>query len=213
MLKVYGFAPTRTIRVAWTLQEIGVPFEYVTVDLTKGENRRPELLSLNPAGKLPVLVDGDLVLTESVAIVVYLAEKYPEARLLPKNLADRAQAMRWLLFAATELEQPLWRIAHHTTILPPDRRVPADIPLAQADFRKMAAVLEEHMTGRTFLVGEDVTVADFVMAYTLDWGNEAKLLDRSPNLRAYLERMYARPNAVPRIEAAFAAIGVDPRRS
>src|SRR5499427_2146641 len=70
-MKLYEFAPTRSIRVRWTLQELGVDFEAITVNLLAGEHRSPAFLKINPAGKLPVLVDGDVVLTESVAIVLY----------------------------------------------------------------------------------------------------------------------------------------------
>jgi glutathione S-transferase len=106
-VKLYGFPPTRSVRVLWTLRELDVEFEFLSVDPTKGELRRPEFLAVNPAGKLPVLVDGDSILTESVAIVLYLAEKYPEKGLLPSGLQARAEVYRWLLFSATELEQPL----------------------------------------------------------------------------------------------------------
>jgi glutathione S-transferase len=124
MMKLYGFPPTRSIRVLWTLRELGVEFEFVNVNLMAGENRRPEFLALNPAGKVPVLVDGEFVLTESVAIVLYLAEKYTEKNLLPAGVELRAQVNRWLMFTATELEQPLWRIARHTAIYPKDKRLP-----------------------------------------------------------------------------------------
>src|SRR5467141_1189098 len=164
-MKLFEFAPTRSIRVRWTLQELGTDFEAVTVNMLAGEHRSPEFLKINPAGKLPVLVDGDLVLTESVAIVLYLAEKYPEKRLVPADLARRAELNRWLLFAATELEQPLWRIARHTSLYPPEKRLAAEIPIARQDFLDMAAVLEKHMDGRQFLVGDTVTVAAFVAAY------------------------------------------------
>jgi glutathione S-transferase len=113
---LYEFAPTRSIRVRWMLQELEVDFESVTVNLQAGEHRRPEFLKVNPAGKIPVLVDDDLVLTESVAIVLYLAEKYPHKGLLPTDLKQRSQVYRWLLFTVTELEQPLWRIARHTML-------------------------------------------------------------------------------------------------
>src|SRR5215469_18423846 len=103
-MKLYEFAPTRSIRVRWTLQELGVDFEAITVDLLAGEHRSPEFLKINPAGKLPVLVDGEMVLTESIAIVLYLAEKYPEKKLIPTELKQRAELMRWLLFTTTELE-------------------------------------------------------------------------------------------------------------
>lgn len=206
-MKLYEFAPTRSIRARWTLQELGVDFEAVTVDLRAGEHRRPEFLAINPAGKLPVLLDGDRVVTESVAIVLYLAEKYPEQRLFPmEDPGARAEAYRWLLFAATELEQPLWRIARNANIYPEEQRQPTDVVIASREFRDMAAVLEDHMQGREFVVGDRASVVDFVTAYTLDWANEVGLLDQAPRLRAYMERMYARPKAALRIKQAFASL-------
>ena len=190
----------------WTLQELGVDFDAVAVDLLAGAHQRPEFLQINPAGKIPALVDGDVVLTESVAIVLYLAEKYPTKRLMPTDPAERAQLYRWLLFAATELEQPLWRITRHTALYPEDRRLPGDVRLASEEFRAMAGVLERHMRGREFVVGDGVTVADFVTAYTLDWATEFGLLDRFPVLLDYVRRMYARPRAALRIADAFATI-------
>lgn len=203
-MKLYEFAFTRSIRARWMLQELGVDFEPVSVDLFGGEASRPEFLKLNPAAKIPVLVDGDLVLTESAAIVLYLAEKY--RRFLPTDPRGRAEVNRWLLFTVTELEQPLWRIAKNRNLYPEEQRLAADIPLASQDFRRMAEVAEKHMQGRKFVVGDDVTVADFVLAYTLDWANEVKLLDRSPQLVAYMERMYARPKAPKRIAQLRAAL-------
>ncbi len=205
-MKLYEFGPTRSMRVRWMLQELGVDFESVRVNLLAGEQRRPEFLKINPAGKIPVLVDGDLVLTESVAIVLYLAEKYSDKALLPTDVNERAQVNRWLLFAATELEQPLWRIARHTALYPEEQRLPDDVILARGEFQDMASVLEKHMQGRQFVAGNSVTVADFVMTYTLEWGNEYELLGSCPELRAYIKRMYARPKAPPRIAEAFAAI-------
>ena len=205
-MKLYEFGPTRSIRARWTLQEVGADFEPIRVNLAVGEHRRPEFLKINPAGKIPVLVDGDLVLTESVAIVLYLAEKYLDKGLLPAGLNGRAQVNRWSLFAATELEQPLWRIARHTALYPEEQRLPRDVMLASGEFKDMASVLEKHMRGRRFVAGDSVSVADFVTAYTLDWGNEYKLLDGFPQLLSYMKRMYARPHAPPRIAEAFAAI-------
>jgi glutathione S-transferase len=205
-MKLFEFAPTRSIRVRWALQELGVDFEAVTVNLAAGEHRQPAFLKINPAGKVPALVDGNLVLTESVAIVLYLADKYPEKHLLPAGAELRAQLNRWLLFTATELEQPLWRITRHTNLYPEARRLPADVTIAREEFTAMAGVLQEHLKGRPYLVGDSVTVGDFVLAYTLDWANEVRLLDGYPQLKAYMERMYARPNAPPRIAEAFASL-------
>jgi len=209
-MKLYEFPPTRSIRARWTLQELGVPFEAVTVNLAAGEHKNPAFLKINPAGKVPVLVDGDLTLTESIAIVTYLGEKYIDKGFVPRDLKQRAELYRWLMFAATELEQPLWRIAKNTALYPEDKRQPTEVDRAREDFLPMAAVLEAHMKGRQYLVGNSATIADFVMAYTLDWANEIKLLDDCPQLKAYMTKMYERPNAAPRIAAAFASLGIKP---
>lgn len=208
-MQLYEFGPTRALRARWTLQELGVQFEAVTVNLPAGEATTPEFLRLNPAAKLPVLVDGEQVLTESAAIVLYLAEKYPEGRLLPTDLAQRAQAYRWLLFTVTELEQPLWRMARHKFLYPEQKRSRRDIQLAREDFRPMVKVIDGHMRGRSYVVGDSATVTDFILAYTLDWANEEQLLAEFPVLQEYMEQMYRRPNATPRIAAASAAAGTD----
>ena len=203
-MKLYEFGFTRSIRARWTLQELGVDFEGITVNLRAGEHRRPEFLAINPAGKLPALVDGDLVLTESAAIALYLGEKY--GKFVPTDARGRAEVNKWLLFTVTELEQPLWRIAKNRNLYPEAQRLAADIPLASQDFRAMADVAEKHMQGRAFVAGDNVTVADFVFAYTLDWANEVQLLDRCPQLVAYMERMYARPKAPKRIAQLRASL-------
>ena len=205
-MKLYEFGPTRSIRARWTLQELGVDFEATTVNLIAGENQSPDFLKINPAGKVPALVDGDRTLTESVAIVLYLGEKYPDRGFVPKDLEQRAELNRWLLFAVTELEQRLWRISRNTAVYPEAKRVPADIANAREDFAPMAAVLEKHMQGRQFIVGNTVTVADFVTAYTLDWANEFQMLEGFPQLKSYMTKMYERPRAAPRIAAAFASL-------
>jgi glutathione S-transferase len=198
-MKLYEFGPTRSIRARWILQELAIDFEAISVSLPRGAHRNPDFLELNPAGKVPVLVDDDLVLTESVAIVLYLAEKYPERGFLPSDPQLRADAYRWILFAVTELEQPLWRIARHTALYPERDRLPADVVLARRDFLPMATVLERHMKGRQYVVGDSVSAADFVVAYTLDWAGETQLLGDCPTLRAYVEQMYDRPRAPRRI--------------
>ncbi|KKL31397.1 glutathione S-transferase [Burkholderia contaminans FFH2055] len=201
-MKLYGFAGTRSQRVLWGLKELDADFEFISVNLLQGEHKRPEFLRLNPAGKVPVLVDGDLVIPESAAIVLYLADKYPQKALLPVDPALRAEAYRWVMFAVTELEQPLWRITRHSFIYPPEKRSPADIELAREDFRTMAAILDKHLEGREFIVGDTLTVADCVTAYLIDWAGECNLIESFPQLRAYLERLYARPKAPQRIADA-----------
>jgi glutathione S-transferase len=206
-MKLYGFGPTRSLRALWGLKELDVDFEFVPVNLRAGDNRRPDFLRLNPAGKVPVLVDGDLVVTESAAIILYLAEKYPEKGLMPADLKQRARVYRWMMFAVTELEQPLWRITRHTMLYPEDKRLPQDVALARQEFVTMAAILDRHLEGRQFIVGDGITIADCVTAYLIDWANEQHLIDDYPQLRSYLERMYARPAAPQRIAEAFASLG------
>jgi glutathione S-transferase len=207
-MKLYGFGPTRSLRALWGLKELDTDFEFVPVNLLAGEHKRPDFLRLNPAGKVPVLVDGDIVIPESAAIVLYVADKYRDKGLLPSGLKERAQAYRWVMFAVTELEQPLWRITKHTALYPEDKRLPGDIALAKEEFIAMATVLDRQLEGRQFIVGDGVTIADCVTAYLIDWANELKLIDGFPQLRAYFERMYARPKAPQRIADALAAIQV-----
>lgn len=202
-MKLYGTPPTRAIRVQWLLNELGVDCEVIGLNPMEPD---PEFLALNPAGKLPVLVDGDVLLTESSAIPLYLAEKYPQKRLIPSDLADRAQMYRWIFFLVTEIEQPLWRIALNTAIYPEEDRVPADIENATRDCKKMVAVFETHMADRDYVAGDRLSVADFNAAYTLDWANEAKMLAEAPRLRAYVETMYARPAAPMTIKQGFATL-------
>jgi glutathione S-transferase len=205
-MKLYGFGPTRSLRALWGLKELDADFEFVPVNLAAGEHKHPDFLRLNPAGKVPVLVDGDLVLTESAAIVLYLAEKYRDKGLLPADLKERAQAYRWLMFAMTELEQPLWRIARHTFLYPEAKRLPDDVVIAREEFAAMATILNNHMEGRQFIVGDSITVADCVTVYLIDWADEQHMIGDFRQLRAYLERMYARPNAPQRIAKALADV-------
>lgn len=207
MLKLYGTPPTRALRVIWLLNELGLEYEMVPVDLLGGEQRKLDFLTLNPAAKVPVLVDGDLVITESAAIQLYLAEKNPEAGYIPTTVEGRAQMYRWIFFLVTEIEQPLWRIARHTFIYPENQRLPQDIDLARQEGIEMVAVLERHMKDREFLVGDRLSVADFTAAYTLDWANEEQMLENAPRLKAYLEQLYARPKAPPTIAQVLATTG------
>jgi len=208
-MKLYGTPPTRALRVLWLLRELDIECEVVTVNMGIGEHLEAKFLALNPAGKLPVLVDGDLVLTESAAIPLYLAEKCSDKGLIPSALADRAQMYRWIFFLVTEIEQPLWRIALHTRIYPENERLSREVTLAARDCKRMVDVLERHMQGREFLAGDRLTVADFIAAFTLDWANEAGMLGGAPRLREYLETMYARPKAPQTIAEGFAALQRD----
>lgn len=205
-MKIYGTPPTRVLRALWLLNELGIEYELVPTDPLGEESRSPAFRALNPTGKVPVLVDGDTVLTESSAIQLYLAEKHPESGLIPEDIAERGQMYRWIFFLVTEIEQPLWRIARNTALYPEAERLAADVETATRECKAMLAVLEQHMRDRTWLVGDRLSVADLNAAYTLDWAREAGMLGDAPVLREYVERMYARPCAPTTIKAAFEAL-------
>jgi glutathione S-transferase len=206
MMKLYGAPPTRALRVIWLLNELGLEYEMRPVDILRGETKDRHFRTLNPAAKVPVLVDGSLVLTESAAIQLYLADKNPQSGFIPESVEDRAQMYRWIFFLVTEIEQPLWRIARHTVLYPEEKRLPQDIDLARQECVQMVAVLEQHMDKREFIVGDRLSVADFNAAYTLDWANEEKMLEGAPRLKNYLKSMYARPTAPLTIAEAMAGL-------
>jgi glutathione S-transferase len=205
-MKLYGTPPTRALRPLWLLNELGLDYETVPVNIRGGEHLQPEFLAINPFGKVPVLVDGDVVVAESAAISLYLAERYGGGRFVPEAIEDRAKMYQWVMFLVTEIEQPLWRIALHTVIYPEAERRPDELPLAERDCRRMLVPLERHLADREFLVGADPSVADFIGAYTLDWADEAGFLDQSPNLKRFVQRMYERQAAPPTIREGFAAL-------
>jgi glutathione S-transferase len=193
-LQLFEFPCTRSARCRWALQEIGAPFSSVVVDLRSGANRQPEYLKVHPHGKVPALIDGDLVLFESVAICLHLAHRFPEAHLLPApGSAARSVHDQWLMFCTNELEQPLWRIRRHQSLYPVDKRLPAEIELARVDFLAASEVLDRALEGRSFVAGDGLTVADIVIGYTLSWACWYDLLEGRRHLRGYLDGLKQRP--------------------
>lgn len=201
MLKLYAHPNTRADRALWTLEEAGAPYEYVYVNLRQGEARQPPFLALNPGGKLPVLVDGDLVLTESAAICTYIADRHPASDLVPvAGSADRARYDQWCFFALSELEQPLWSMAKHKFALPIAQRIPAMIETGKWEFGIAAGLLAQALTGRAYIVGERFSVADILLGHTLAWARAFKVPLGHEVLDAYADRLLSRP-AFARVKA------------
>ena len=201
-MKLYGYRNGRTLRVLWALEEIGAPYEFIEVDLKRGEHREPEFLGLNPAGKVPVLDDGGTIVTESAAICMHLADRHPDSGLLPPlGTPERTECYRWTSFILTELDAPLWTIAKHRFALPSDRRVPAVIETASWEFRNAASVLASALKDRPYLAGAAFSVADILAGHTLLWAKSARIPLGSDFPDAYLERLLARA-AVTRARAA-----------
>lgn len=193
LMKLYGCTNSRSLRALWALEQARAEYEYVEIDLFRGEGRKPAFLAINPAGKVPVLVDGPLTLTESFAIVTYLGEKFPESALVPAGVAARARYWRWCSYVITELEQPLWTIAKHRFILPGAQRLPQLEPLQVAEFSATAGLLAEHLAGREFILDGGPSGADILAGHTLAWARSARVPLDSPVLEAYLDRLNVEP--------------------
>ncbi len=193
MLKLYGCSRTRSLRASWALEEAGVPYDYARIDLARGEARQPAFLAINPFGKLPVLVDGDLILAESAAIVTYIGEKFPASGLVPEARRARAEYFQWSAFAISELEQPLWTLVKHDFVLPEELRVQAVRPAAMWEFARMVKVLEQHLQGRNYVAGDTFTGADILIGHTLGWALHANIALASEVLEQYADRVLSRP--------------------
>lgn len=193
MLTLYCFANSRSLRATWTLEELGLDYRCRHVDLASGAGQHEDHRSLHPDGKVPVLVDGELTLFESLAICRYLAERYGAGRLLPGDVVGRAQVDQWLSFAISELEQPLWTMAKHRFVLPEARRVPAILPTAEWELQRALGALARRFDGADWLVQGDFSLADIFIGHTLSWA-EAFQQPLPEALGAYRERCMARPS-------------------
>lgn len=196
-MKLYYFQQSRATRVRWMLEELGVPYELSPVDMRKGEHKHPDYLKVHPMGSLPAIEDNGVPLFESAAIIMYLADKYPEKRLAPAvGTPERGEYYQWILFTMTEAEAPLVTIAQHTLFLPEAERSPAVVERASKRFKAVAAVLEERLKGREYLVGNSFTAADVVLGGVSYFASRVgQLGDDLPTLKAYSTRMLARPAA------------------
>ena len=193
-MKLYGYRNGRTLRALWVLEEVGAEYEYVEVDLFSGEAREAWFLKLNPAGKVPVLVDGDHVITESAAICLHLAEKFPASALLPPpSAAERTECYKWISFVLTELDSSLWTIAKHRFALPEDKRVPAVLDTAAWEYGAAVKILATRVTGKPYLAGDTFSVADILAGHVLLWAKSARVAVHSKPLDAYLQRLTDRP--------------------
>lgn len=192
-MRLYETPRTRSARCRWVLQELGIPFEAVQVNLFEGEHYRQEFLKLNPYGRVPVLVDGELVMSESIAICLYLADKYADRQLIPKpGTSQRAVHDQWLLFCANELDQPLWQIRRHTALYPIEQRLPAEVNIARGNFIGALIILDNALGDHLYLATPEFNVVDIVLTQILIWAAGYGLLDEFPNLIAYLNRQKAR---------------------
>jgi glutathione S-transferase len=212
IMKLYGFPPSpNTWKVRAVAAHLGIALELQVVDLTRGEQRTPEYLALNPTGRAPTLVDGNFVLWEAVAIMQYLAGRTPNT-LWPDDAQARADIMRWqswqLAHWGKEACEPLIferLVKRFLNLGAPDA---AALAKGTAAFNREARVLDDHLSGRSYLVGKDVTLADFSAAAALFYTKEAELpLAAYPHVRDWFARVSALPawrDTAPALAAAAA---------
>ena len=193
MLKLYGNAMSRAFRPLWMLEELGVPYEQITVNFATGETRKPEYLAINPNGHVPTLVDGDTIIWESMAINFYLAKKYDEG-LQPKSLADEGRAIMWSFWAMTEVEAHVLKVLMNRVILAKEQRNSAEADEAEKKLAAPLAVLDGALQGKRYLLGDNFTVADLNVASVLSWARASKMdLAKYPNLGRWLGECLSRP--------------------
>ena len=174
-MKLYGMQQSRSFRCLWALEEAGIEYEYVPVKLrTVAEDpdsaQNPRYLAVNVQGKVPTLVNDDLVLTESVAILYYIARLAPESGLLPNaSMNVYAQLDEMVCFVLAELEQPLWSKGKHTFALPEEQRIPQLLETAKFEFAKAVNTLDHLLGDGEFAIADSFTLVDILLAQTFNW--------------------------------------------
>jgi glutathione S-transferase len=187
-LKLYHAVPSRSSVAMWMLEEVGEPYEIELLDLKAGDQRKPAYLAINPMGKVPTLVDGEVIVSEVAAICCYLADAYPQAKLAPP-IGDpkRGAYLKWLFYGPSCIEPAM---VDKALSRPPAPRSTA----GWADYDTVISVLREAAgAAKPYLLGERFTAADVVIGSNLHWGMQFKLVPELPEFLAYTERIKQRP--------------------
>jgi glutathione S-transferase len=180
------------------LEELGVDYELRFVDILSGAHKAPEILLLNPMGKLPILTDGEQVVTESAAIGLYLADRYALGRLAPTpDDPKRGTYLRWALFAPSVIEPG--------SIAKSNEWNAKASQVGWGTHEAMVEAIESAIAGRDFLLGDTFSMADVIFGGTLRFMLRFKMLEASPTISSYADRLGARP-ALVRADARNAAV-------
>jgi glutathione S-transferase len=188
MYQVIGGVKSRTLRVLWALEEMGLDYEHVAA-----LPRSDEVVGFNPAGKIPVLVSGGVPITDSVAIMTYLADKHGQLT-FPAGTVERARQDSLTQFIVDEFDLLLWTAARHSFILPEDKRVPEIKDSLKWEFeRSQKALIPRMAEDGPFLMGETMTIADILLAHCGGWAITAKFPIVEPQFREFVTRLRDRP--------------------
>jgi glutathione S-transferase len=184
---VIGNANSRAARVLWMLEELGLPYEHIDV-----KPRTQEVTRFNPSGKVPVLLVDGQPITDSTAILTYLADSSGQMTEPAGSLA-RARQDALTQAVLDEVDAILWTAARHSFILPPEQRVPAVKDSLRWEFDRNQKVLAQRLGSGPFLMGEAMTVPDIILAHCGHWARSAKFAITEPALADYVDRVLARP--------------------
>lgn len=192
-MKVY-FAPrTRAVRTVWLLEEIGKPYELERFTLGQKEMRGPEYARINPNGRVPTVIDGDVTISESTAIAQYLGARYAPHLTPGPDAPNFATYLQWLHYAEGMIMPPFNNYVVETILLPPERRNPEIAARAVKLIGRLLLAVEAHMEGREYLA-DDFTVADTITGHAVVMARSIRIdFSAMPNLSAYADRLEARP--------------------
>ena len=208
-LQIYGVARTRAFRALWVAEELGVPYQHRPIEIGDAGARTPEFLALNPNGRLPVIVDDDFVLFESLAITLYLAKKYSFGKLYPASLEAEARAWQWSFWAIAEVDRGVNIWSLHAVRLPPSERNAALREEALKVIAPPFKVLDAAVAAQPYLLGDEFTVADLNVAAVI---SRAVDMDLSawPHLKNWLMRCFDRPAALAALNLKTASDNATP---
>lgn len=211
-MKLYDFAFSPNCRkVRAVAYELDIPLEHAHVDLLVGEQKAPTFLSRNPNGRVPVLVDGDWVLWESMAILRYFSAKKGGA-LLPKTARGQAEVDRWLSWQLAHLGPAMSKVSFERVVKKVTNQGEPDaaaIAAGSAEFAKLTSILEAALEGREYLAGE-LTLADFALAAHYSLAAVAGLdMTPFPRVSAWLVRVLERPSMRRALSDAQATLGLN----
>jgi glutathione S-transferase len=190
-LTIYGSRDSRTMRVLWAAHELDLAFTHIPYDYDDPALKQPEFLRVNPAGQIPAIDDDGFALSESLAIILYLAKRYGRPPLYPSTLSGEALVWRWTLWAQVQLEPWLQGDALLKDIMVAARA------RAMPFVEKSLDLLESELRGKPWILGADFTAADLTVAAVLSPSRAVKVpLERFPNIKAWHLRCYSRPAAI-----------------
>ncbi len=195
MLEIYHSPQSRSLRVIWLAEEIGLPYELETLGMFTEELKRPEYLAIHPLGKVPAIDDDGFVLWETSAIFEYLVAKYSEGSLIPpRDTPDGARAIQWIVYGENPLTVIMGEIAAHTFAMPEDMRIPALVDRGREIAPALVNVVERALGAQPYILGEQFSAADIMLGFGL---NIARYLgfvnDETPRASDYCDRLAKRP--------------------